>query len=42
MEVAAPKADHAIPLTVDDFFQDAETDLRDDDADTPGGIQETM
>jgi len=42
MEVAAPKADHAIPLTVDDFFQDAETDLRDDDDDTPGGIQETM
>lgn len=24
---------------VDDFFQSAETDLRDDDADTPGGIQ---
>ncbi|WP_298207820.1 SMC-Scp complex subunit ScpB [Acidovorax sp.] len=28
-----------LPL-VDDFFQDAETDLRDDDADTPDGIQE--
>ena len=26
-------------LRVDDFFQSAETDLRDDDADTPGGIQ---
>lgn len=24
---------------VDDFFQNVETDLRDDDADTPGGIQ---
>jgi segregation and condensation protein B len=24
---------------VEDFFQNAETDLRDDDADTPGGIQ---
>lgn len=29
-----------LPL-VDDFFQDTETDLRDDDADTPDGIQET-
>lgn len=32
---AAPDA----VLPVEDFFQNAETDLRDDDADTPGGIQ---
>jgi segregation and condensation protein B len=40
--LAASVADSAIPPVVDDFFQDAETDLRDDDADTPGGIQGTM
>lgn len=40
--LAATAADNAIPLAVDDFFQDAEADLRDDDADTPGGIQGTM
>ncbi|EHL21609.1 putative transcriptional regulator [Acidovorax sp. NO-1] len=36
--VEAVVADGPVPY-VDDFFQTAETDLRDDDADTQGGIQ---
>ena len=31
--------DNNIPQPADDFFQNVETDLRDDYADTPGGIQ---
>jgi len=31
--------DRTIAQPVDDFFQNVETDLRDDHADTPGGIQ---
>ena len=30
------------PVVVDDFFETAETALRDDDADAHGGVQETM
>jgi segregation and condensation protein B len=49
-ETVRPSGDEMVDVAVsnvttppvDDFFQDSETDLRDDDADTPGGIQGTM
>lgn len=42
MAPSTASGESAIPVAVDDFFQDAESDLRDGDADTPGGIQGNM
>ena len=39
VEVAEVVPDAGAVRPVDDFFQDVETDLRDDDVDAPGGIQ---
>ena len=39
VEVAEVVPDARAVRPVDDFFQDVETDLRDDDVDAPGGIQ---
>lgn len=36
---AQPDSNNDVPQPADDFFQDAETEIRDDHVDTPGGIQ---
>ena len=36
---AQPDSSNDVPQPADDFFQDAETEIRDDHVDTPGGIQ---
>lgn len=36
---ALPDSNNDVPQPADDFFQDAETEIRDDHVDTPGGIQ---
>ena len=36
---AQPDSNNDVPQPADDFFQDAETEVRDDHVDTPGGIQ---
>jgi len=36
---AQPDSNNDVPQSTDDFFQDAETEIRDDHGDTPGGIQ---